>query len=227
MHPMDLMLPAYLKEMAYSSPTETPAHRTYGTGFFDYVKAHPEKQAIVGAAMRVNDLASPDTIPAYPFAEALTDLTLSDIAIVDVGGGQGQWLQSLSSELSHMKGRMILQDLPGTISDLRSRGKEMPFEAMAHDFFTPQSISGARFYYLRYVLHDWSDVDALRILKNLAPAFRKANGGSDRSVSRLLIDERVLPDTKCGLAEAIADLRMLKLGGMSFQSGRTVQFVLC
>lgn len=36
-------------------------------------------------------------------------------------------------------------------------------EMMAHDFFTPQPVQNAKYYYLRTVLHDWADDKAVPI----------------------------------------------------------------
>ena len=47
--------------------------------------------------------------------------------------------------------------------------------------------AGAKFYYLRTVLHDYPDDKCIMILKNLIPAMDKD--------SRILIDEMVLPDS--------------------------------
>lgn len=39
-----------------------------------------------------------------------------------------------------------------------------------HDFFTPQPVKDADFFLLRYILHNWSDVKAVEILKRLREA---------------------------------------------------------
>lgn len=68
------------------------------------------------------------------------------------------------------------------------------------------SSTGASFYYLRRILHDWPDSDSLKILGNLAAAMT-AN-------SRILIDEVVLPDVNAHWQAAMQDLAMgIELGG--------------
>jgi len=54
---------------------------------------------------------------------------------------------------------------------------------------------------LRNVLHNWSDDDAVKILKNLIPAL-----GPD---SRILIDEMVFPDEKVHWLAAQGDMSMM------------------
>ena len=52
------------------------------------------------------------------------------------------------------------------------QAKNVPsgIEVMGYDFFTPQPIKGAKAYYLRTVLHDWPDKQAVQILKRVREA---------------------------------------------------------
>ena len=54
-----------------------------------------------------------------------------------------------------------------------------------HDFFKAQPVHGAEVYLLRMILHDWSDADAVAILRELV--------GAMSSGSRLVIMDSVLP----------------------------------
>ena len=68
-------------------------------------------------------------------------------------------------------------------SDLNGRVTFMP-----HDFFTTQPVSGAAAYLLRYITHNWSDADCIRIFKAIVPALEKSKPGTP-----LLINDVVLP----------------------------------
>jgi demethylsterigmatocystin 6-O-methyltransferase len=60
---------------------------------------------------------------------------------------------------------------------------------------------GARFYYIRRVFHDWPDVDALKIIQNLAP---------DLSPDfHTLTDEIVMPDQSAHCHSAMIDLSLM------------------
>jgi demethylsterigmatocystin 6-O-methyltransferase len=61
--------------------------------------------------------------------------------------------------------------------------------------------TGAKFYYLRYVLHDWPDEKCRSILKTIV------NAMDDDSI--ILIDEMVLPDQGVNWQVAQIDLTML------------------
>jgi hypothetical protein len=103
---------------------------------------------------------------------------------VDVGGAGGSVCFEVAKKVPSVK--CIVQDLPFIIGmanpppDVASHIEYMP-----HDFFTPQPVKGAEIYFLRWVLHDWSDKYALKILRNLIPALKKG--------ARIVLNEAVLP----------------------------------
>lgn len=83
--------------------------------------------------------------------------------------------------------KFVVQDFPALQPAFE---KHLPAELkdritfQPHDFFTPQTLK-ADVYFLRFILHDYSDPYATKILKNLVPALSKG--------SRLIICEIVLP----------------------------------
>ncbi|CAI7626596.1 hypothetical protein PCG10_005652 [Penicillium crustosum] len=121
---------------------------------------------------------------------------------VDVGGGHGHQCIELGKKYPNLLGYLVLQDLPEAVKNLA------PIEgvkAEAYDFFQPQPIIGAKFYYLRRIMHDWPDDKAATILRNIRAAM-----GPD---SRVLIDDAVLPDTGANWQSAVADLAMMTFAG--------------
>jgi demethylsterigmatocystin 6-O-methyltransferase len=123
--------------------------------------------------------------------------------LVDVGGGYGQQSINFKKRLPNVSGRVIVQDVPSTLSQAKP---VEGIEFIEHDFFQPQTIKGAKFYYLRHIFHDWTDKDCLRILKEIIPVM-----GPD---SRIIIDEVVLPDIGAPWQAAYMDLTMMySLGG--------------
>lgn len=73
---------------------------------------------------------------------------------------------------------------------------------MPYDFFTPQPVAGARAYFLRDIMHNWSDAKCKSILQNITAAM-------DKNFSTLLIDQYVLPSTGADLRVAEMDILML------------------
>lgn len=115
---------------------------------------------------------------------------------VDVGGANGSQVADFKSQLPEFPGRCILQDLHGTQHAETLAGSGV--EAYDYDFFTPQPIQGARFYYFRNVFHNWSDDGAIKILRNLAPAM-------EPGYSTLLIHDYVLPVQNAQLRGSVED----------------------
>ncbi|CAG8050321.1 unnamed protein product [Penicillium salamii] len=121
---------------------------------------------------------------------------------VDVGGGHGHQCRELGKKYPNLLGRMVLQDLPEAVEKLA------PIEGVeikAYNFFQPQAVTGAKFYYLRRIMHDWPDNEAAVILRNTAAAMNPE--------SRILIDDTVLPDTGANWQSTLADLAMMAFGG--------------
>ncbi|KAJ5720455.1 O-methyltransferase [Penicillium malachiteum] len=151
------------------------------------------------AARRVADM--PQWFEIFPVAEHLGSLRENPGAalMVDVGGGPGQELARFKKRYPEIPGRFVLQDLPVTLN----RIEKLPdgIEAMDYDFFTPQPVKGSRLYFLRNILHNWSDGKSAQILSRIIEAM-------DPEYSTLLIDEYVLPDTGAELRGAEMDILM-------------------
>jgi demethylsterigmatocystin 6-O-methyltransferase len=73
---------------------------------------------------------------------------------VDIGGGLGHMCIALKERFLNISGRVILQDLPGTVDNL-SPGQ--PFVPIAHDYFDEQPVKGAKYYYFRNIMHNLTD----------------------------------------------------------------------
>ena len=92
------------------------------------------------------------------------------VLIVNVGGGLGHDLEEFRAKHASLAGRLVLQNRPEVIEQITSINPGLV--PMAHDFFTPQPVMGARAYYLHSVLHDWDDEKSRRILSRLGLAMQ-------------------------------------------------------
>ena len=105
--------------------------------------------------------------------------------VVDVGGSHGLVSQDIAKAFPNL--RFIVQDLPKVIDDAEAK---VPAELadrltfMAHDMFREQPVKDADVYYLRWILHDWSDKYCIKILRALIPALKPG--------ARIVISERCL-----------------------------------
>ena len=106
--------------------------------------------------------------------------------LVDVGGGHGVLARAVLEANPQMRG--VVFDLPGVIDGARTylmqAGLIDRCEAIAGDLFEAVPAGGDA-YLLSWILHDWDDQSAARILANCRAAIRE--GG------RLLAIEMVIP----------------------------------
>lgn len=208
--PVSNVLPSWLKEHKYQNMNDTknlPFHEALGTDLapFDFLKQDAKQMKALGHVMVLD--ATQSWADSYPVKKELAGFKpSSDSAVlVDIGGGFGQHSVFFKEKFPHIEGRIVVQDLPSTLAHLPSKPAGIDFEE--YDFFTPQPIKGAKFYYLRHIMHDWPDEDCIRILKNIIPAM-----GPD---SLILIDDVALPETNVPWqVSAMVVMVMAALGGI-------------
>lgn len=208
-------LPQYFKKNEYRDPASgeksglfQSAHAT-DLGPFEWFIATPPYMEYFSSFMTAYRAGKKDWFEEgfYPVSERLLSGFQGGVLLVDMGGGCGQDIETF---VKIHGGRAILQDKECVIADVCA-GRE--FETQAHDFFDPQPVLGARAYYLHSVLHDWSDEDSVRILKNLVPALKEG-------YSRVLINEIVVVEEKPVLAATSMDMMMLAFFGVRERTKR-------
>lgn len=103
---------------------------------------------------------------------------------------------------------MVVQDRPKILT-LAEQNPDLPKEVhkMEHDFYTEQPVKGARAYYFRMIMHDYSDEVATGILKQVVRVMA--------ADSKVLLADLVVPDRidEGTLPAAVMDNYMLGLGG--------------
>ncbi len=125
--------------------------------------------------------------------------------VVDVGGGQGDFLAALL--LRHQAARGVLLDTAAVLvaaeAVLRASGVADRCRVASGDFF--ESVpAGGDLYLLKSILHNWDDDAAVRILATCRHAMRPG--------ARLVAIERVL-DPNHPTLEDLMDLHMLVMHG--------------
>ncbi|KAK6212654.1 hypothetical protein LQW54_005075 [Pestalotiopsis sp. IQ-011] len=166
----------------------------YGESFNNHMRAYAQGR------LRWMD---PDV---YPVAERLiagADCESADAPfMVDIGGGVGHDLAAFRARHPSHPGRLVLQDLPQVIGQIRELDGEIL--RMEYDFHTPQPVRGARAYFMHSTLHDWPDDVCGSILRNITAAMAPG-------YSRLLINENVIPASKAHWEMTALDMVMLTL----------------
>lgn len=131
--------------------------RANGSPFFTWLDLHPADRATFDQAMAAG----------ARMHALMLDKTLSwrhTQRVCDVGGGTGELLRTLLDR--HPKWQGTVFDLPGTIE---RAVQHTCLTAVAGDAFTSVP-TGHDTYLLVNVLHDWSDEDATKILRNVRTA---------------------------------------------------------
>jgi hypothetical protein len=187
---------------------EAGMRAAHGADYWEYLAEHPDTAATVNGMMSSASLLRAQALArTYDFSKVEQ--------LVDVGGGEGGLVSTVLQAHPHLRG--VVFDLPSVVEGARERLRDAGLadraEAVGGDFF--QGVpSGADAYVLSWVLHDWDDGSALRILTNCRAAIDDAG--------RLLVIEMVLPSPdeprspKASYLEQLAkvtDLEMLAVVG--------------
>ncbi|WP_031158890.1 methyltransferase [Streptosporangium roseum] len=145
---------------------------------------------------------------ALPFAEAVASrYDFSGVrTLVDVAGGKGHILAAVLKAHSNVRGVLfdLEQVVPGAREFFAEAGLEDRCKCVSGDFFAAVP-AGADAYMLGSVIHNWSDEDAVRILRNIRDVI--ADDG------RVLLVEFVVPDDDSAHISKDVDMRMLALFG--------------
>ncbi|HEX4951550.1 MAG TPA: methyltransferase [Blastocatellia bacterium] len=182
-------------DLEYSVRTGLPAWgHTHGAEVFDYFAIHPAESEIFNNAMTDMSVAiAPSVVAAYDFTPFAT--------IADIAGGHGYLLSQILRAAPASKG--ILFDLPHVLARadivLEQQGVSERVEKVAGDFF--QAVPRADAYVMKYIIHDWDDARALRILRVIHQAM------DDNA--KLLIVETVIPEGNEPHPGKLFDVEML------------------
>ncbi|KAJ7904330.1 S-adenosyl-L-methionine-dependent methyltransferase, partial [Mycena olivaceomarginata] len=209
--PMALEISSHLSQTGYQDPTnvEDTAYTKMGSNsenlaFFARCREQPEcREGFVAymsntTAWKQNWTDFFDTSTLVD--EAVIENGKTTPILVDVGGNTGvDTTRFLERHPNVPTGSLVLQDTSDTIAMAKVDPR---IRAMAHDFFQPQPILGSRIYFLHTILHDWADSQALQILNNLVPAFK-------RGYSKLLIADVVIPPKGASTFQAVVDVLMM------------------
>ncbi|GAB2579528.1 methyltransferase [Streptomyces capparidis] len=181
----------------------------FGTDFFSHLAEHPELSADFNAAM---SQAAGETAAALPHAFDFGRFT----AVTDIGGGDGTVLAGVLDAHPGLTGVVYdtAEGLAQAPETLRRHELAERCSLIAGDFFRSVP-AGSDLHLIKSVLHDWTDDQAVTILRHCREAL--APGG------RVLIVEPVLPEVVDTGAEAhaaddgityLSDLNMLvNVGG--------------
>jgi hypothetical protein len=186
-------------KLNWSVETGKPApYKVFGMPGFEYFSKHPDQAVNFNNAMTDLSLGDgPAVVAAYDFSRFTS--------IVDVGGGMGALLAGILESTPQLQGTLF--DMPYVIEQARKR----PLLSNVADrcsfvggsFF--ESVPQADAYIMKFIIHDWDDGHASKILTNCRKGIR-ADG-------KLLVVDRVVGPPNQPDPTKFMDLEMLVLPG--------------
>lgn len=194
-------------QMLYSVQTGKVAwEKVHGQEAFPYLQRHPEEYEIFNRAMTSLSMNSrPMIVEAYEFNGTKK--------LADIAGGHGMLLAGFLQANPELKG--ILFDLPQVIEGapalLEKEGVADRVDLVEGDFFETIPVE-ADAYLMKFIIHDWDDERAIKILKNIHAA--------SPDQARLLLVEMVIPEDPSPHFSKIQDLEMLVSPGGLERTGK-------
>ena len=190
------------EQLPWCVETGKPAsYKLNGIPMFDWMAQHPERTVNFNNAM--TDMSSGDAgavVQSYDFSPFEH--------IVDVAGGHGTLLAAILGQAAKSRGTLF--DMPHVIEGAKKAGILASFAgrcALEAGSFFESVPAGADAYVMKYIIHDWSDPECIKILSHCRKGIRP--GG------RLLVVDQVVPGRNEPGASKLMDLEMLVLpGGM-------------
>ncbi|NET33807.1 MAG: methyltransferase [Cyanothece sp. SIO1E1] len=164
---------------------------------FEYLTHNPESGSIFDDAMTgwANNIHTA-SVGAYDFS----DINM----IVDIAGGHGTLIASILTANKHLRG--ILFDLPQVVAGagdvLAQAGVDSRCEIVGGSFFEAVP-SGGDAYIMSHILHDWSDDDCIKMLKNIRQSIT-TNG-------KLLLVEMIIPPNNQPHFGKLLDITMMTI----------------
>jgi hypothetical protein len=170
----------------------------HGVGFFEYGRRNPKCGEWFARGMaKAAATENPVLARACDYSRFRQ--------VVDVGGGQGGFLAEVLKLNQTVQGTLF--DFPEIVQNpvyLEAQALAGRWAVVGGDFF--ESVpAGASAYVLKRILHDWSDDQALRILRRCREAMS--------AQSRLVIMDAVVPNGNTMDFSKVSDIMMMILGG--------------
>lgn len=175
---------------------ETAVSKTSGNDVWRWLASQPDLQSIFNDAMASNSSnLHRAAAEAYDFSQFGT--------LVDVGGCQGHLLCKILEATPGLRGVVFDQPevVAGAHTELAARGLTGRCDVVAGDFFA--SVPPGDAHIMSFIVHDWHDEPATRILRNIHRA--QPEGG------KVLLIEGVVPPGNGPDFSKLIDMEMLAL----------------
>ncbi|MEO7994449.1 MAG: methyltransferase, partial [bacterium] len=189
-----------LEGLAISIKTGEPAWNAifHEVTFATYEKNPEMQRDFMGAMTAMSRLEMGPIVAAFDPGDATE--------IIDIAGGHGQLLSAILSKHVGLRGMVYDLDFvtPHAAERFAVMGLIERTRVESGDFFDHVP-HGGQCYLMKYILHDWADEDAVRILRNIATVM-------DPNGKLVVIDAVIPPGDQFHLGKLI-DIQMAVIGG--------------
>lgn len=180
----------------FQNDNPTPFHVVNGMTCWDYVNqdptlAHFFNDAMASDAQLISSLVIDDCKEVFQGVDSL----------VDVGGGTGTVAKCIADAFPHMKCTVL--DLPHVVADLKGSKN---LEYVAGDMF--EAVPAADAIFLKWILHDWSDEECVKILERCKAAVTR-EGKKGKVIIVEMTVENKNTDKESGETQLFFDMHMM------------------
>ncbi|CAN0897315.1 Trans-resveratrol di-O-methyltransferase [Linum grandiflorum] len=159
----------------------TPFYAAHQKGVYDHMGGQPKLKDVFNEAMAGDSRLIADVVVNE--GKSLFEGVMS---LVDVAGGTGTMAKAIATAFPEMTCTVL--DRPHVVSGLVDRGN---LKFVSGDMF--QSIPSADVVLLKWILHNWSDKESVKILKNCKKAvMTSSNGGRSATAGKIIIIDMVV-----------------------------------
>ncbi|KAF8411110.1 hypothetical protein HHK36_003649 [Tetracentron sinense] len=180
-----------------------PFETAHGRTMWDYAGQDPVFNEFFNEAM-ASDARLVMSVVIKECKEIFEGLT----SLVDVGGGTGTVAKILAETFPHLKCTVF--DLPHVVSTLQGSNN---LDYVGGDLF--DSIPTADAIFLKWIMHDWSEEDCVKILKQCKKAIPTKDKGG-----KVIIVDMVMEDKKGSEHESTETQLFLDMMMMTLVTGR-------
>ena len=185
--------------------------------FYSFLRANPTTEQLLQEKMEsIGEAVNNALVQEIQWSTMLKGCS----TLVDIGGGRGLFLNklihSLTDETVQVLREVTLFDNE-MISDETTTIRNIPYNRVVGSFFEDSAIpQNADVYLIKFVINDWDDAAALKILQNVAKAMKFQS-------SRLFLAEQIIPSTESPFRSitdrsALTDLDFFVLNGGKVRS---------
>lgn len=193
----------HLSSWLRNDHSESPFHIAHGLSFWEHAGSVTKFNEYFNQAM-ASDARFVARLMFTNENESNTGLFKGIESLVDVGGGDGTMAKAIAEAYPELK--CIVLDLPHVVDGLQGNGLNLVY--VGGNMF--EAIPHAQAVLLKWILHDWSDEDCIKILERCKEAIpSKDEGGKVIIIDIVMEDQDDTPEHSN--THLLLDMEMMSL----------------